>query len=594
MKYLLFYFKEKLRQYPIRKKEILIGRGKDNDLIINNEYISRKHLKINVLKDRLEIKDLNSKNGLIAGNKKTKEAVVRINESFEIGGIEFILKEGCVDDFKVEENLIPILNKIAEKNTDRMLDTKTNYTYDIFNELIMNVIKKSMKYSSFNDFITDLPMNLTILKKYGSLYLIEKTESDDYLIVFSLENEDLGNIIDKIINNNFEYEKNFINIDFNYNKVDAKLIFIHKSNHFSNKINIFLKNLVSAIKLAYDVLIKPHKKQHILDFYDKLPVDIIAEDKNMIELINQAKKLAKADNLFVLIEGESGTGKELIAKLIYKLSKRASNEFVAINCAAIPESLLESELFGYEKGAFTDAKSQKIGKLELASNGILVLDEIGEMPLNLQSKLLRVLQEYEFYRVGGNKPIKVNLRVISLTNKNLIEEIKRGNFREDLYYRIAHRTIVVPPLRERRGDISVLINYFLKKNLNELNKEIKGLSQKAFFTLINYNWPGNVRQLENEIKTLVNLTDDGDIIHYNLISKVIRDEFEGGRTEQKKHKMYKNKDNEKRYLLEILKRNKGNKTKAAKEIGITYRGLLKKLERLDITNEIIFDYMSKT
>jgi len=593
MKYLLFYYKEKLIQFPIHKKKILIGRGKSNDLIINNEFISRKHLKINVLNDRLEIIDLNSKNGLMIGNKKLTEAVVRINESFEIGGIEFVLKEGCIDDFKVEEDLIPIFNKMAEKNKDKMLDTKTKYSYDIFNELIMNIIKKSMKHSSFNEFIMDIPSQLTLLKRYGSLYLIEKTVEDEYSIIFSLENEELTNIIEKIIKNNFEYEKNLINIDFNYNNTSAKLIFIHKNNKFNNKINIFLKNLSSAIKLAYNVLRKPQKRKHV-EIKTKLPIDIIAEDTKMKELINQTKKLAKADNLFVLIEGESGTGKELIAKLIHKLSKRAYNNFVAINCAAIPENLLESELFGNEKGAFTDATSQRKGKLELASNGTLVLDEIGEMPLNLQSKLLRVLQEQEFYRVGGNKPIKVNLRVISLTNKNLIEEVKKGNFREDLYYRIAHRTIVVPPLRERRGDISVLINFFLNKYLNEINKEVKGFSQKAFYTLINYNWPGNVRQLENEIKTLVNLTDDREIINYNLISKIIRDEFEDEKNEKKRFRMEKNNDNEKRYVLEILKKNKGNKTKAAKEIGITYRGLLKKLERLNITNEMIFDYMSKT
>ena len=593
MKYLLFYFNESLKKFPLNKKVINIGRDKANDLILNNEYVSRKHLKLTIFKNHLEIVDLNSRNGIIVDHKRVKEAIIRLNESFEIGGIEFILKQGNFEDFKIEENLIPIFNNISSKNKDKLLDTKTKYTFDIFNELIMNIVKKGMKHSSFNEFIAELPLNLTLLKKYGSLYLIEKLENNDYSIKFSLENEELGNIIEKIINNNFEYEKNFINIPFNYNNTEANLIFIQKDDFLNNKLAIFLKNLASSIKLAANILGKSHRK-HNFDFEEKLPVEIIAQDKKMISTINQAKKLAIADNLFVLIEGESGTGKELIAKLIHKLSKRASNNFVAINCAAIPENLLESELFGHEKGAFTDAKTQRIGKLELASNGSLVLDEIGEMPLNLQAKLLRVLQEYEFYRIGGNKPIKVNLRVISLTNKNLIEEVKQKKFREDLYYRIAHRTIIIPPLRERRGDISILINYFLHKNIKELNKDIKGFSKKALLTLLNYDWPGNVRQLENEIKTLVNLVDQGELIQYDMISEIIRDKFDKNDNDcnKKQHNIENNFNSEKKYILEILKKNKGNKTQAAKDLGITYRGLLKKLKRLNITNELIYEYLS--
>ena len=182
----------------------------------------------------------------------------------------------------------------------------------------------------------------------------------------------------------------------------------------------------------------------------------------MKELIQQAKKIASSD-IFVLIQGESGTGKELFARLIHKYSRRSKKEFIAINCAAIPENLLESELFGHEKGSFTGAYTQKKGKLEVVSGGTLVLDEIGDMPVNLQSKLLRALQEKEFYRVGGTTSITVDLRIISITNKDLKQLITEGKFREDLFYRLVHRPITIPPLRERKEDISALINFFTLK-----------------------------------------------------------------------------------------------------------------------------------
>ncbi|MCP5053725.1 MAG: sigma-54 factor interaction domain-containing protein, partial [bacterium] len=185
-------------------------------------------------------------------------------------------------------------------------------------------------------------------------------------------------------------------------------------------------------------------------------IDIIAENRQMKELIDQSKKIAASD-IFVLIQGESGTGKEVFARLIHQCSPRSRGKYVAINCAAIPENLLESELFGHEKGAFTGAYAQKKGKLELASGGTLVLDEIGDMPLNLQSKLLRALQEREFYRLGGSTPIHVDLRLVSMTHQDIESLIAEGEFREDLFYRLVHRTISIPPLRERREDIPPLI-----------------------------------------------------------------------------------------------------------------------------------------
>jgi len=278
----------------------------------------------------------------------------------------------------------------------------------------------------------------------------------------------------------------------------------------------------------------------------------------------------------------AGTGKELFARLIHKSSRRAKNNFVALNCAAIPEDLLESELFGHEKGAFTDAHTQKKGKLEIASHGTLVFDEIGDMPINLQSKLLRALQEKEFYRLGSTTPITVDLRIISMTNQDLKRLITDGKFREDLYYRLVHRIITIPPLRERKEDISALINFFTKKFCQENNKKINGYSIKAFEALQDYVWKGNVRQLENEIHSIVNLTDDGETVGYDILSDEIKANEGGVAAVDKPFPGKVDIETEKAYILKLLEKNNWNKSKTARDLNMTYRGLHKKMQRLGI------------
>jgi len=238
--------------------------------------------------------------------------------------------------------------------------------------------------------------------------------------------------------------------------------------------------------------------------------DIVAQGEEMKKIVELAARVAKVDST-VFITGESGVGKEVIVKKIHLLSKRKDNSLIKINCGAIPENLLESELFGYERGAFTGAKNEgKPGMFELASGGTLFLDEIGEMPLKLQVKLLRVLQEKEIVRVGGTKPIPVDVRVIAATNRNMIDLIRRGEFREDLYYRLNVVNINIPPLRNRREDIPALLHFVLKK-LNEKYGENKRLTQPVVDRLLRYNWPGNVRELENIIERLVVLSDETNI-----------------------------------------------------------------------------------
>ncbi|MGB9629440.1 MAG: sigma-54-dependent transcriptional regulator, partial [Thermodesulfobacteriota bacterium] len=233
--------------------------------------------------------------------------------------------------------------------------------------------------------------------------------------------------------------------------------------------------------------------------------NIIGKSKGMREIYKMIRQIANSKST-VLIMGESGTGKELISRAIHYNSNRKNFPFITINCAAIPETLIESELFGHEKGAFTDAIRTKKGLFEEADGGTLFLDEIGELSLTTQAKILRFLEEKEFNRVGGSKTIKVDVRLITATNKDLTQLIKKGGFREDLYYRINVVPILLPPLRERREDIPLLIDHFIKKFNAENNKNVKGIQPEALEVMMNYEWPGNVRELENLMERVIALT----------------------------------------------------------------------------------------
>ncbi len=288
-------------------------------------------------------------------------------------------------------------------------------------------------------------------------------------------------------------------------------------------------------------------------------------------------------NATVLIRGESGTGKDLVAHAIHYSSLRSDKPFIKVNCTALPETLLESELFGHEKGAFTGATDRKAGRFELANGGTIFLDEIGDFTLNLQVKLLRIIQFKEFERVGGHETIKCNVRIIVATNKNLEEEIKSGLFREDLYYRINVFPIFMPPLRDRKDDIMLMADYFLEKYARENNKHITRISTPAIEMLTSYHWPGNVRELENCIERAV-LLCDGDVVSSEYLppslqmpQKTIHTD---GLTLTDKVETL-----ERELIVDALKKTAGHQRKAAKELGITERILNYKIQKYKILNK---------
>lgn len=297
----------------------------------------------------------------------------------------------------------------------------------------------------------------------------------------------------------------------------------------------------------------------------------------LMEIINQVAP-TKAS---VLITGESGTGKELVSDAIYSLSSRVGKPFVKVHCAALSESLLESELFGHEKGAFTGAAKEKKGRFELADGGTIFLDEIGEINAQTQIKLLRVLQEKEFERVGGEKTIKVDVRVICATNRNLEDEVKKGNFREDLYYRLNVVHISVPPLRERKEDIDMLALSFLKEFNEEDGKKIEGFTKAARKALFSYSWPGNVRELKNTIESAVVLAK-GNMIDTDDLPSSILDE--GKKEELVITLPVTMEEVEKKVIYSTIDYFEGNKSKAADELKIGRKTLYRKLEEFEKDN----------
>ena len=286
---------------------------------------------------------------------------------------------------------------------------------------------------------------------------------------------------------------------------------ISKQKKFENELKITNRLLIKTNKKLFDE-IQARKQLENENCYLKVALGeymkldyIVCKDEKFKKVLAQAEQVANSGTA-VLITGETGTGKELIAKVIYDLSDRKDAPFVKINCAAIPEGLIESELFGHEKGAFTGAVQKKIGKFELANGGTIFLDEVGELPLGLQPKLLRVLQEMEFERVGGNFTQKTDVRIISATNKDLSAEVTANRFRKDLYYRLNVFPIHIPPLRERKKDIPGLVNHFVHRLSNKNNKHINFVSKNTLSRLIEYNWPGNIRELENVIERAIILS----------------------------------------------------------------------------------------
>jgi len=365
-----------------------------------------------------------------------------------------------------------------------------------------------------------------------------------------------------------------------------------------------VESAVTAMKLgAMDYITKPIDLEELLILLEKVakqrelirenealkeqlkekkvfPSQIVYKSQRMAEIINLCGRVAQS-KATVLLQGESGTGKELFARLIHNLSPRSQKPMVVVNCGALQETLIESELFGHEKGAFTGAVQRRIGKCEQADGGTLFLDEVGELSLTLQVKLLRFIQEGEFQRLGGNQVLKADVRIIAATNKDLSKEVASGRFREDLYFRLNVITITIPPLRERKEDIPLLIEHFLSRYSKENHKGIKGLTKEAKSLLLRYNYPGNVRELENIVERAVVIAK-GEYIGTDELPFTLGEPEKGMDVNESLNLKDSLEALEKDLILRALEEAKGNQSKAASKLGISERMLRYKLKRLGI------------
>ena len=369
---------------------------------------------------------------------------------------------------------------------------------ELDNKKINNILTQTYNY--MESVIDNFDKGIMILDKEGKITNINKFGAEmfnrdkDALIKEELHYilPDVGNILEEI--------------DTDKSTVIKEMKLRHKSTY---KTKLIFKGIRHKEKIIGMVVTMTNEKEEksVKDLTGAFLTfnDIIGESAAIVNVVTNSKIISNSPST-VLIEGESGTGKEVLAQAMHNYSLRRSNKFVAINCGAIPDNLIESELFGYEEGTFTGGKKGgKMGKLEIANGGTLFLDEIGEMPLEMQVNLLRVLQDGRVIRLGGNTEIHIDVRVIAATNKNLKNEVKKGTFREDLYYRLCVIPIKLPPLRERKGDVEKLIEYFLRIKSFKLNKVMPDIKEDLYNNLLSYNWPGNIRQLENYIENIVNL-----------------------------------------------------------------------------------------
>ncbi len=601
--------------FVLSGKEVSIGRDTTNQICLSDILVSRRHCVIEQRNDYMLLRDLESSNGTLVNNVPVRERQLEEGDQIKIGNTLFLF---LLDEPDIEKS------PLEAQFDDRRVVTQSTVIVGMDEAIYLQPEKVNASRPASNRLARDLS---ALLKISNTINQIRHTdELRQRLLELILEvipaeraaillDKDIFNIADQVFridrtneeNEQFKLSRTVVNQvmqegvailsnDLAHSETlrDASSLIISDTRSLLAVPIMLDKRVLGVIYLDSSDPLAGFDDDHLqfvsavaglsavaLDNVRQMEwlngearrlraeinhdYDMIGESEQIRAVYQRISKVAPTDST-VLIRGESGTGKELAARAIHRLSPRIDKPFIAINCAGLSETLIESDLFGHEKGSFTGAVAQKKGKLEIADGGTVFLDELGELPQPLQSKLLRVLQTREFERVGGTRKIKVDIRLIAATNRDLEASIKDGSFRADLYYRLNVVSITMPSLRDRRNDIHLLAHYFAMKYSQKCKRPIKGIDESARSLLINYDWPGNVRELENAIERAVVLGATETLLPEDLPETLHDSTATAASLETNYHSATR--EAKKQLILDTLKQTDGNYTQAARVLGI--------------------------
>ncbi len=576
------------KSHEIYKKITTIGTGSDCDIVCTEDGIERIHAIIYCEGSQCEIEPgCRSAEVYINGKRIKKRTLFTASDALSLGGLNAFLSPVEVKTSKNRDESESYVRAAFEKLQTLAEDLSREYSVDtLLTHVMDDVIELVSADRGFLLLIRDGKIQSHVSRNFNQETIDDDLFSDSIvhhvietrqpIIVHNALNDDLFNTSQSVINMRFcsvmctplMDRGAVIGLIYVGNDSIASRFCQHHLEAlrvFASQISLILSNAILVDDLTFE-------NRNLASKLDELRFgNIIGDCLPMREVFNTVRRVASTD-VTVLIEGETGTGKELIAQELHRQSCRAKGPFVVINCGAIPENLLESELFGHVKGAFTGAIQTKGGKFQLANHGTLFLDEIGEMPQDLQVKLLRVLQEKCVVKVGSNTVEPVDIRIVAATNKDLEQEVSEGRFREDLFYRLNVITLHLPPLCERGEDVLLIARGFLEKYAKEFNMAPKNLSQDAMIAIRRYRWPGNVRQLENRIKKALILSNRPQIMpdDLDLIPEVLKPVMSLADAKD---------DFQRRYINEVLELNNGNRSKTARDLGVDPRTIFRHLEK---------------
>ena len=579
------------RVFTIYKKITSIGRGAATDVVLDDRSLEDHHANV-VFDGRDFTVQLVGAGTLFVNGKKKRKAKIFHHDKIQLGDAELVFsvydeaqQDTGTDEHDDHSAELAGMVKLSEFN-QRLLEIRS--VGDQINALLDAVIEVTHAAKGFIILLQDGDPKVAAARNVDQTDLPDGVQSlSDSIIRQVIDSKKPLIVSDALHDTMFKSSESVMNLKlcsvmcaplmtqgqllgliyvgndnvvslFEQSSLDVLTI-------FAGQASLILQNAILLDELEVD------RKRMADELSDQRFGEIIGSCPTLLEVFSKVEKVAGTD-ISVLITGETGTGKELIARAIHRRSQRQDKPFVVVNCGAIPENLMESELFGHVRGAFTGAVATRDGKFQQADGGTLFLDEIGEMPVSLQVKLLRALQERVVMKVGDGKPERVDIRVVAATNRDLEEEIQKGSFREDLFYRLNVVNLHLPPLRERGDDVEVIAKFLLQKYAREYSAKVRGFTPGAIAAMRKYDWPGNVRQLENRIKKAIVLADktlvgpeDLDLFPEALAPIVplgqAREEFT------------------RRYILEVLERNNGNRTKTARDLGVDPRTVFRYLER---------------